>query len=156
MSPYTVNYDINSQICLWKRIREALVYINSRSWTRVLIKRGYFGFGCVLYDLLYICFKGKFSVTYISSMANVMHLGRVNLIFEGKNYKMFPFYLTSFFPMWNVIEYYMVTYGQLWNSNWLRKMNTTIYLYDQWEFYSNNYFLFELYLSWKWWPTCIY
>lgn len=97
--PYIVNYDVNIQICLWKRIREVLVYINSSSWTRVLIKWSYFGFGCVLYDLLYIWFKGKFSITYISPIANVMHLGRVNLIFEDKNCKMLPFYLNSSFPM---------------------------------------------------------
>lgn len=98
LSPCTVNYDVNFQICLWKRIKEVLVCINSSSRTRVLIKWSYFGLGYVLYDLLYIWFKSKFSITRISSLANARHLERVNLIFEDKNYVcMFPFHLNSFF-----------------------------------------------------------
>lgn len=98
LSPYTVNYDINFQICLRKRIKEVLVYINSSSWTRMLIKWSYFGLGCVLYNLLYIWFKSKFSIIRISSLANARHLERINLICEDMNYVwMFPFHLNSFF-----------------------------------------------------------
>lgn len=94
LSPYTVNYDIYFQICKWKGIRKVLVYINFSSWTRMVIKWSYFGFGYALYDLLYIWFKGKFSITCISSLVNVMHLERVNLIFEGKNSERFCFHFT--------------------------------------------------------------
>lgn len=101
LSPYTVNYDINFQICLWKRIWEVLVYINSSSWTRVLIKWSYFGCGCVLYDLLYMWLKSKFSVARISFLAYAMHLERVNLIFERKNCEIFSCFHFIWIPFFN-------------------------------------------------------
>lgn len=126
LSSYTVNYDINFQICVWKRIRKVLVYINSSSWTRMLIKWSYFGFS---YDLLYIWFKGKFSITCISSLVNVMHLQRVNLIFKGKNSERFCYHFTwvPFSQMWTVIGYKSCYIWPI-TKPWLIKINKHYYL----------------------------
>lgn len=89
-----------------------------------VIKWSYFGCGCVLYDLLNIWFKGKFSITRLSYLVNSMHLERANLIFEDKNYKMFSsfhFIWVPFFSIQNMIDYYSCYIWSITKSKLIKK-----------------------------------
>ena len=65
-----------------------------------------------------------------------------------------PFYFNSFFQIWYMIGYYSCYIWPIIKFKWIEKKEYCHLLLWQVEFYSITYFLSELYVSWKSWPTC--